>query len=395
MRNNTRHSTISALGLTVCLIAPCAYLFAQTAPPKPAAPPKPPPDVLILSDDERLVGHFERSNGGTVTFKSDVLGELTIPWPKVKELQASGTYIVFSKETKLARRSDTSTLPQGSIAATDKDVTVTAPAPGAKPTTVPVANAAHIIESTEFEKQVVETPGIGQDWAGSINAGVTVVAATQTSQTYTGGFALVRAVPTEAWLDPSNRTTVAFNATSGTIKQPGVPEVKTDIIHGALERDEYFGGDGTYGFAQATFDHNYAQGLDLAAQVGAGIGWTAIKNSNNVLDVKADMTYLHQSFLVTSSGPPTPDKSLVGTNFAQDFTHHFAHGIVLAQTLSMTPTWNPTSDWMGNASVTLTVPAYKRLNVALSAVDSYLNDPAPGFKKNSLQLTAGLAYTLK
>ena len=124
MRNYTRHIMMAGLGLAAWLAVPRANLLAQTPPPKPA------PDTLVLSDDEKLVGHFLRSNGGDVRFKSDMLGEVTIPWSKVKELQANGTYTVVGKDIKLGRSSDTSKLPKGSLDATDKQITVTG-APGA------------------------------------------------------------------------------------------------------------------------------------------------------------------------------------------------------------------------------------------------------------------------
>ncbi len=40
------------------------------------------------------------------------------------------------------------------------------------------------------------------------------------------------------------------------------------------------------------------------------------------------------------------------------------------------------------------MPMYKRLSLNLGALDMFLNDPPPGFKKNSFQFTMGLAYTL-
>jgi len=383
LQNHMRRLMMAGLGLAACLAVPRANMLAQTAPPKP------PPDTLVLNDDEKLVGHFVRSTSADLRFKSDILGEVTIPWSKVKELHASGTYTVVGKSIKLGRRSDTSRLPKGSLEATAKEITVTAP--GAASEKVLVADAAHVIESTEFEQQVMHSPGPAEDWAGSINAGATLVNATQQSRTFSAGFALVRAVPIEAWLDPRERTQVDFNFASGIVKQPGAAEIKTDIIHGGLERDEYFSTRRMYGFAQATFDHNYSQGLDLGAQVGGGLGWTAVKSSANVLDAKASITYLHQSF----DGSTSLTKSLVASNFAEAFTHKFKHGVVLAQTVSATPTWNITEDWLANASVGLTVPAYKRLNIALGAVDSYLNNPPPSFKKNSFQLTTGLTYTFK
>ena len=274
--------------------------------------------------------------------------------------------------------------------ATSKEITVTR-AGGAPPQTIALKDAAHVIETAQFEEKVMHTPGVTENWNGAVRAGAALVEATQQSRTFTGGFALVRAVPQEAWLDPRDRTTVDFNFVSGIIRQPATPEIKTNIIHADVERDQYFSTRRMYGFGQAAFDHNYSQGLDLGSQLGFGLGWTAIKSAANVLDVKTSVTYLHQSF----AGSADEDKSLAASTFAELLTHKFHHGVVLAESASATPTWNMTEDWLANGSLTLTVPAYKRLNVALGLIEAFLNDPAPGFKKNSFQSTISLTYTLR
>jgi hypothetical protein len=375
---------MAGLGLALLLAMPRPNLLAQTTPPKPA------PDVLILNDDEKLVGHFIRANRGDVRFKSDLLGEVVVPWSKVKELRATGPYTVVGKDIKLGRRSDTSKLPKGSLDATSKQIVVNG-APGAPSSTVAVAEATHVIESKLFEQQVMHSPGLAENWTGSLHAGASLVEATQQSRSFNGGFSLARAVPFETWLDARDRTLVDFNFSNGVVKQTGAAEIKTDIVHGGLERDEYFSTRRMYGFAQATFDHNYSQGLDLGSQVGGGIGRTVVKTAANVLDAKASITYLNQSF----DGTASSNKSLAASNLAEAFTHKFKHGVVLAQSFSLTPTWNIMEDWLSNASATLTVPAYKRLNIAMGVIDSYLNNPPAGFKNNSFQLTTGLTYSFK
>src|SRR5208337_1312846 len=133
-RHSMRHRTLAIPAMAAWLAMPLVHLLAQAPAPKPQAQP----DVLILDDDEKLVGHFVRSNGGDVRFKSAVLGEVTIPWSKVKELHAAGPYTVVGKDVKLGRSSDTSKLPKGSLDATAKQITVSG-APGAAPATVAVA----------------------------------------------------------------------------------------------------------------------------------------------------------------------------------------------------------------------------------------------------------------
>jgi hypothetical protein len=71
------------------------------------------------------------------------------------------------------------------------------------------------------------------------------------------------------------------------------------------------------------------------------------------------------------------------------------HGLLFDEQLSVTPAWNNTKAYSAVGSAGLTLPVYKRLSVALSSIDTFLNDPPPGFKKNSFQFTTGIAYTLR
>ncbi len=174
----------------------------------------------------------------------------------------------------------------------------------------------------------------------------------------------------------------------GTLSQPETPTVKTDIYHGGIERDEYFS-PAIYGFVQAGFDHNFSQGLDLQQTYGAGIGWSVIKRPNASLDLKAGVTYMRQDF----AGAPT--RSLEGSVFEEDYQRGLARGIKFNQTLIIIPAWNNTDAVTASGSALLTMPVYKRMNFSIGAIDNYLHDPPPGFKKNSFQATMGLTYSLR
>jgi hypothetical protein len=91
----------------------------------------------------------------------------------------------------------------------------------------------------------------------------------------------------------------------------------------------------------------------------------------------------------------TLNKRLIGTVFSETYTHKFAHGILLNEQGGVTPAWNDTSAYSAFASAGLTFPVYHRFGFTLGAVDNFLNDPPPGFKKNSFQLTAGATYAFK
>ena len=170
-----------------------------------AADPPPATDVLLFADGERLTGHFVRSAGSSLTFKSDVLGEITVDWSKVKELQTSAKVAVLPKGIRLRRPGDAANIPEGTLSVQDQQVRLVSP-PAETPRIVPLADAAIIIDQAGFHNAIEHQPGFFSAWKGTVTAGAAVVNATQNSESFTGAVSLVRAIPTVIWLEPRNRT---------------------------------------------------------------------------------------------------------------------------------------------------------------------------------------------
>jgi Protein of unknown function, DUF481 len=367
---------LTRLTLTAILLG--AAGFGQNA-------PKPEPDVLIFTDGEKLIGHLKSSHGSSVTFTSDMAGDITVEWSKIKELHSAQKFAVIKKDMKIHRHLDTSTIPQGTVAVADQKIEI---APGQGPVlTVPVADAAHVLTAATFEGDL-KAAGFLEDWKGAITGGIALVESTQKSQNFNGGFHFVRATPSADWLEPRNRTIVDFSAAYGKITQPNTPEIKTEIYHAGLERDEYIS-PRFFAFGQALLDHNFSQGLDLQQNYGGGFGLAAIKSANQEVDLKGSITYTRQSFAGS-----TGSKDLIGATLAESYNRKFKHGILFAQNLSITPAFNNSNAYSAIGNATLTAPFYKRLNLSVGTVDTFLNDPPPGFKKNSFQFTTGVTYTL-
>jgi uncharacterized protein DUF481 len=342
---------------------------------------KPDPDVLLFADGERLTGHFVKSTGSSLTFKSDALGEITVDWSKVKELQSSAKVAVILKGLRLRKKSDASAIPQGTLSVQDQQVHLAEP-----PRTIPVGDTGQIVDQAGFQNALSHQPGFFEAWKGTVTIGAAVVNATQDSETFTGAVSLVRALPTESWLEPGNRTSLNLSAAYGEVTQKSTPGIKTAIFHGDAERDQYFS-PRLYVFGQGAFDHNFSQGLDLQQTYSGGIGWTVIQRANETLDLKTSLSYVRQQF----NG--APDLDLVGSIFAEAFNRKFKR-LTLDQHLTLIPTWNNTNAASAAFNALLSMPVYKRLNASAGFIDSYLNNPPPAFRKNSIQLTIGLTYAL-
>jgi hypothetical protein len=320
--------------------------------------------------------------GSALTFKSDALGEITVDWSKVKELQSSAKVAVIPKGVRLRKPDDAATIAQGTLSVQDQQVHLAAEPPH----TIPVADAGQIIDQAVFQNALSHQPGFFDAWKGTVTIGAAVVNATQDSESFTGAVALVRAIPTENWLEPRNRTSLDLNAAYGEVTQPATPTIKTAIFHGDAERDQYFS-PRLYVFGLGEFDHNFSQGLDLQQTYSGGIGVTLIHRDNETLDLKGSLSYVSQQF----SG--APNESLIGSIFAEAFNRKFKR-LTLDQHLTLIPTWNNTNAYSGAFNALLSMPLYKRLNASAGFIDSYLNNPPPAFRKNSVQLTLGITYAL-
>src|ERR1022692_4373013 len=153
------------------------------------------------------------------------------------------------------------------------------------------------------------------------------------------------------------------------------------------ERDEYLD-HSIFVFGQAVYDHNFSQGLTLQHTYGGGIGWTVIQDPNQTLDLKGSVVYIRQQF------EEPPDQDLIGSIFAEHYRRKFKRGLVADQQLFIQRAWNGTRAYSASFNTLLTLPVYKRLVASTGVIDTFLNDPPAGFKKNSFQFTLGLTYTL-
>ena len=389
------------------LLAPFApFVIANFSYAADAAAPT--PDVIILSNGDQLTGKVLQAAGDTVAFHSDIVGDVKVPWAKIKELRSPQKFAVIEKGVKPGRRAAGADIPQGTIAITDQNIQVHTDGGGTTPP-VPLKTVDFLIDQPTYQKEVAGHPGFLHGWNGGVTAGSTIVAATQKTYTVSGGLALVRAIPDVPWLTPRNRTTIDFTGSYGKITDPSytipatsttpatfVPSnsIKTAIYHADAERDEYLS-DRFYVLGATAFDHNFSQSLDLQQIYGGGVGWTIIKQPKQTLDLKATIQYEKQQFI---NALPGENQNLIGSTFAAIYVRKLPKGILFSQQLAYIPAWNNLHAYSVNEIDGLALPVYKRLSLSLGTIDSYLNNPAstlPPTKRNSFQFTAGVTYNLR
>ena len=123
-------------------------------------------------------------------------------------------------------------------------------------------------------------------------------------------------------------------------------------------------------------DHSFSPGLDLQQIYRLGIGWTAVKNATQNLNLQGGVSYARQSFFISSQ-----DQNLIGSVFPEDFSQKFLGSATLRQKLAINPAWTLTRAYSGNASVVFAIPLYKQFSFSTSVADAFLNNPPPGLKR--------------
>lgn len=387
----------SRLPIRLRLVLPTTLIVVSALGVQAQTAPAPAPDVILFTNGDQLTGKLLREVDGKVTFHSDIAGDVTVTWDKIKSIHTSQQFAVVQQGQRVSRKAADTDIAKGNVQIEDQQVKV-APSPGAATKDIPTKNTQYMIDQPTYQKEVRGNPNFLYGWNGSVTAGASTVEATQNSRAFTGAVALVRTIPTVDWLDPRNRTAFDFTGAYGTVTQPGTVGTKTNIIHFDAEHDWYFT-PRLYFLVDSSFDHNYSQGLDLQQIYGAGLGYTLIKTPKQELDLKFDIHYERQQFFVTPNivppPPLTPSKNLIGADFGDKYVLNLPHGLVFNQGAVITPAFNQSNAWSAVGTVNLLFPVYKRIGFTVGALDDFLNDPAVGSKKNSFQFTGGVTYTLK
>lgn len=372
------------------LIVLSAFLLSIAA--HAADKPKPEPDVLILANGDTLHGQLVKEIGGKVTFHTNALGDVVIPWSAIKELHAGERYGVLPKGLKLRRKKSLDQVPSGSLDMAGQAITLHPPS-GAAPAAIPVDKAEFIVDYPTLDTQINHQPNFFTGWNGSATAGATLVQATQNQYTVSGGLGLVRMVPSISWLPPRNRTAFDFSGSFGKITQPGSPTVKSAIYHIDGERDQYMSSR-LFALGQVSFDHNYALNLQMQQIFGGGLGLTLVETPRHEADVKATIQYENQRFI---NAAPGSNLSLIGSTFSADYLLH-TKLFTYTQALAFMPAYNTPRAYSADETDTLAFPAYKNFGFSVGSIDTYLNDPpasVPPTKRNSFQFTMGLTYAIK
>src|ERR1700679_389461 len=256
---------------------------------------KPGTDTITFTNGDQLTGKLAKVVYGTVSFHSDMLGDLSIPLTKIKSMHTAEAFAAGSKEHHLTKKNVAEQLPAGKIA-------------------------------LEGDTLKVRLP------AGS-----------KTILNLSGTYGLAK--------DPL--------IVSGNDVFQTASVTKTDILHGDLEYDKFltpmvFGL--VNGSADHNFGNGLELQQSYGAGIGLGILRTP---QNDLAVRAILQYEQQQFYNGLTSGLGTPTDNLVSASLSETWSRTFPHNLKFNEYLTLNPTFNVVRAYSGVAGASFVFPVYK------------------------------------
>lgn len=329
-------------------------------------------DTVHFKNGDLLSGEWQRVLGNTLVFKSDNLGEVSVPLSKVQSMVSTRDSAILLKSGD-AFSGMLSLLESGAWELRGEDGGVRHVAPGS-------VNAIYPLKT--FYSKIGETRRPWQNWDGSTSVGYSLVRGQREAGTLSIGVNAVRREPDLPGYKERYRTNYLLNILLTNTRQDGI-ETSANSLSTALRQDFLFSTT-NFAFVLGQFEHIQTQSIDLRQTYGSGIGHDVLRRPNLNLQFLGGMTFVRTSF-GTGEVRRTAE-ALVG----QKLRWRMTKAVDLTHSLDFYPNVSDFGDYRFDTSTTLSTRISTRLSFTTTVADRFLSRPLPGGQRNELVFTTGL-----
>jgi putative salt-induced outer membrane protein YdiY len=339
-------------------------------------------DQVTLKNGDRLSGNILKYDGKNLVLKSDLAGEVTIPWDNVTVVTSAQPLNVTLKDgqrvvgtvTTDGTKFNVATKDTGSVTAARESVLYIRSEPEQK------------AYDTEIERY--KNPRLIDLWTGTFDLGFADTHGNTDTETFTLGANAVRATSRDKITVNYVQIYSSSNAsgpklTTANAKRGGIA-YNLDIAPKAFV------------FGLVNLENDQFQSLDLRFNPAGGAGYHAVKTPNTILDLSVGAS-MNKEFFSVPPGSPAGTPSVTHTYaeilLGEELTHKFSKTISMHQTLVFYPNLSATGQYRMNFDISAVAAIKKWMSFHLSASDRYITDPLPGFKDNDILFTTGLRFT--
>jgi hypothetical protein len=321
-------------------------------------------DHVVLSNGDTVTGTIIKKDGDKLTIKSELMGEVTMPWSAVKSITSDSELFVQMQSGEIVK---------GKLATSGDRLQV---ATGTETKSEPIDQIAAVRDAGEeraFER--MRHPHLLDLWIGNFDLGLALARGNARTDTFTTAFTLLR-------VTRNDKFSATFNQIYGTARANNLTSTIASAIRSGWRYDRNIASR-TFVTVMNDYEHDRFQNLNLRFTGGLGAGYNAIKRENLHLDVDAGVNYNRENFI------DGLHRNSAEANFGDALTYKISKGTSLTQAFRMFNNLSDTGNYRVNFDMTGATVMRSWLSWQLTASDRFLSNPVFGRQRNDIIISTG------
>jgi putative salt-induced outer membrane protein YdiY len=332
-------------------------------------------EVVQFKNGDQLTGTWLRMNENKMVFKSDTLGEVSIPMSAVKSMASTKQAVILAKDGK-AFSGMPSVLESG-------DWELRGDNGGTRH--VPAASVVAIYPTDVYMSKAGETTvRPWRNWKGSGNVGYSLVRGERDAGTLSIAVDATRRQPDLPGLQERFRTNYLLTVLYANTRTDGI-KTSANSVSTSLRQD-FLVTPSDFLFVLGQWDHIQTQSLNLRQTYGAGLGRDLLRRPRIQMQMLGGITFVRESF--QNAELRRNATALLG----EKLTWKLSNAIVLGHSLDFYPSITDAGEFRVDSTSTLSTRITSRLSFNTTFADRLLSRPLPGRQRNEVILTTGLGF---
>jgi putative salt-induced outer membrane protein len=344
-----------------------AILFAILLAPMTRA------DQIVLKNGDRLTGSIVKSDGKTLTIKSEFAGTVSLPLDAIVQITSDQPLYLTLKDSQILL---------GTVKTIDGKLAISTGDAGMITTSkesIQILRSREEQEAYQVQLDRLRNPGLGDLWSGTADAGLSFTRGNAATTTFNFGFNAVRTT-TRDKISVYMTSLYARNSTTGE------SFVTANAKRGGARYDINLSSR-VFAFGLGDLENDEFQKLDLRLTLGGGLGWHLIKAEHTSFDVFGGGSLNRENYstgLNRSSG-----EVLIG----EEFTHKFSARTSFKEHAALYPNMTESGEYRFTFDASAVTLLKNWLGWTLTFSDRYVSNPLEGTKSNDVLMSTGLRLT--
>jgi putative salt-induced outer membrane protein YdiY len=332
-------------------------------------------EVVKFKNGDQLTGSWVRVNGDKIVFKSEALGELSVPVSKIESM-ASATPAVILVKSGEAYSGKLSLLETGEWELKGEDG-------GTR--RLGASSVQAIYHLDVFRAKGEEAPFRPfHNWQGKANLGYSLVRGDHDASTLSLGVNGTRRFPNLPGFNERFRTNYLLTMLFANTRTNGV-QTSANSITTSLRQDYLFSPT-DFVFVLGQLEHIQTQSLNLRQIYGGGLGRDLLRRPRLGLQFLGGVTYVREAF------QDTPVRRNAEALVGEKLSWQISDDINFENYLNFYPNLTDPGEYRVDSTSTFGIRMSSRLSFNTTFANHFLTHPLPGRQRNEVVLTTGLGF---